>query len=72
MTDRINALIVTLDHDIREDDVEHIVGAIHMIKYVASVKKNVADIGSHIAYERAVLAVGKALFDALDNVKPTG
>ena len=52
MTDRHAGYLVTLDRDIREDDAEAIMAAIHMIKGVISVKPVVADIGLHIAAER--------------------
>jgi len=43
MTDRINALNVVLNRDIRDDDVEAVVKAIHMIRGVADVGLNVAE-----------------------------
>lgn len=43
MTDRINGLYVVLDHDIREDDVEHIVNAIRQIRCVLDVQKNISN-----------------------------
>jgi hypothetical protein len=42
MTDRHAGYIVTLDHDIREDDAQRIIEAIEMIKHVISVKPIVA------------------------------
>jgi hypothetical protein len=36
MTDRYNSLTVVLDRDIREDDAEHILNAIRMIKGVGN------------------------------------
>jgi len=38
MTDRLKGVLVTFDHDIREDDAEQIIAAIGMIKHVADVK----------------------------------
>ena len=38
MTDRINAFIVILDRDIREDDAEDTITALKQIKGVLSVK----------------------------------
>lgn len=38
MTDRLKGFVVTLDHDIREDDAEEILNAIRMVKGVVSVK----------------------------------
>ena len=37
MTDRIKGFIVTLDKDIREDDIDEIVTALKMVKRVADV-----------------------------------
>ena len=47
MTDRIHALTVTLDADVREDDVEPIVNAIRQIRHVLSVDQHVSDISQH-------------------------
>lgn len=65
MTQRINALTVVLEKDIREDDVELITNAIRMLKYVLSVNTNVSDINSHIAYQRARYDIQDKLFEAL-------
>ena len=43
MTDRAHALTVTLIRDIRVDDVEHIMGAIGMLKGVLKVAPNLVD-----------------------------
>ena len=53
MTDRIFALTVVLEDDVRDDDVTAITDAIEMIRGVLSVKRHVADIGQHAANERA-------------------
>lgn len=65
MTQRINALTVVLEKDIREDDIELITNAIRMIKYVLSVDTNVSDINSHIAYQRARYDIQDKLVEAL-------
>lgn len=49
MTDRVNALLVVLDKDIRTDDIGSLVNAIKCIKHVVDVKLNIADVNSHIA-----------------------
>ena len=41
MTDRIRTLTVALDADYRDDDVEQIINAIHMVKGVSAVKPGV-------------------------------
>ena len=38
MTQRVKGFVVSLDNDMREDDVEHIVNAIKMIKGVSGVQ----------------------------------
>ena len=52
MTDRIHALTVVLDRDIRDDDLEPIITAIRMIRHVADVQLHVADMGTHTAMVR--------------------
>lgn len=53
MTDRVNALIVVLKKDMRDDDVQRIKGAIACFEHVLSVTNNVRDVGDLVAYERA-------------------
>ncbi len=65
MTDRLNALTVVLDKDIRVDDAEALIAAISQFRGVLSVQGNVSDINSHIATERAMYAVREKVFEAL-------
>lgn len=65
MTDRINALVVILEKDVRTDDVESAVNAIRMIKGVLDVKKNVADIADAVAYGRAKSLLLKKMVEAV-------
>lgn len=65
MTDRLNALIVVLEQDIREDDARPLIQAISQLRGVASVQPNVADIASHIAHTRARHEIETRLFKAL-------
>lgn len=53
MTDRLRGFVVTLEHDIREDDAAVVVSAIEQIRGVLSVKAVVADLAHHMATERA-------------------
>ena len=53
MTDRISSFTVTLDHDMRVDDVEFVINAIKAIKHVRSVVPKVANIEQYLAQERA-------------------
>lgn len=43
MTDRYGALTVILDRDIREDDAEHLMNAIRMMRGVAEVKGEITE-----------------------------
>lgn len=65
MTDRYNALVVTLERDIRDDDAEHIIQAIQMIKGVLSAEGNVADMSSHVAESRVRQDLGKKIWAIL-------
>lgn len=49
MTDRIQALIVTLDGDIRDDDLQPVIAAIGQIKHVIAVDPIVAKAEDHIS-----------------------
>lgn len=65
MTDRVNALIVTLHNDIRIDDVEPLMDAIRQFSLVLQVDPNIADIDSHVAYARARGELGGKLLNVL-------
>lgn len=65
MTNRFNALTVVLDKEIREDDAEHLIGAIRMLKGVLSVSGNVTDVGVHIAYEKAKREISDKLWEVI-------
>lgn len=65
MTDRVNALLVVLDKDIREDDVEFLINALRCLRNVCDVKRNVADYNSAIAYSRVKSELHIKLFNVL-------
>jgi hypothetical protein len=67
MTDRINALTVVLRRDIREDDLRPLVEAIGQFRDVLSVEPHVADLESHIAYDRARADLRQQLWNALED-----
>lgn len=48
MTDRFKGLVVTLDHDIREDDARAVMDAIRLHRFVVDVRGVVADMDDHI------------------------
>ena len=52
MTDRLKGVLVTFDRDIREDDAEHILNAIRMVRGVQDVSPLVADHVDHLARVR--------------------
>lgn len=66
MTDRLIAFTVTLQKPIREDDAEHIIAAIKMIKGVSQVVPVVSDINTHYAFERAYRILRKRVLAAVD------
>lgn len=55
MTDRIKGFVVTLDSDIRIDDIDQIVNAIKMIKGVCSVEPSVSNFDDTMNRERIKL-----------------
>lgn len=65
MTDRVNALVVTLDGDYRIDDVQSIIDALYMIKGIVHVEENVSDVESHVAYSLARSRISNKLFKVL-------
>ena len=65
MTDRVNALTVTLERDIRIDDVQVLVDAIKMLRGVMSVETHISNIEQHIAEERVRIEFKQKLWEAL-------
>lgn len=53
MTDRIHSLTVVLEHNIRDDDIELLIKAIKMIRWVNEVVPIVADSAAYMAESRA-------------------
>ena len=66
MTDRYNAVVVTFDREIREDDAEHLINAIRMLKGVVDVTPNVSDINSHIAESKVKRELADKLYSILN------
>lgn len=52
MTDRVKGFTVTLEKDIRTDDVEVILNAVRMIKGIAHVEPSLSTHEDHINQER--------------------
>lgn len=65
MTNRYNAFLVVLEHDIRDDDAEPILNALKQIKGVLSVKPHVKEFSDSIAQERARQELRMKLWNAL-------
>jgi inosine-uridine nucleoside N-ribohydrolase len=61
MTNRINAITVVLDTDMREDDAEALLAAIRQLRGVLSASGNIADPHTHVAQERMRHELGQKL-----------
>ena len=68
MTDRVKGLIVTLDRDIRIDDVEHAVNAVKMIKGVSSVQLSISTPEDHMARARVMSEIRDKLYDFIQGL----
>lgn len=65
MTDRINALTVCLEQNIREDDIEPLLAAIRQLRGVLDVQPHVADMESYVAEQRARQELRDKLWELL-------
>lgn len=65
MTDRYKGFVVTLTDDMRDDDAQHVIDAIKMIKHVANVEPMVSDMADYLARERARRELIDQLWDVL-------
>lgn len=72
MTTRHAAYIVTLADDIRDDDDEHIINALRMVKGVIAVTPVPANYEIGIAWERANHEWRQRLLDLMDQVRKDG
>lgn len=63
MTDRVKGLTITLEKDVRVDDVEYIVNAIKMIKGISSVDLSIVTFDDHINRARIYGEVRTKLFE---------
>lgn len=68
MTDRVKALTVVLDADIREDDVECIVNAVRCIKHVSSVTMETVGLDDYMARQRVASDCYMAIIQAAKSV----
>lgn len=68
MTDRIRHLTVTLDEDIRDDDLKLIVSAIEHVRGVADVLPNIVTAKDLLARQAVRAEVQQQLHEAVDGV----
>jgi hypothetical protein len=68
MTDRIRHLTITLDRDIRDDDVAAIISAIEHVRGVASVEGHVVDASDHLARSVVRSEIRGKLHEAIESV----
>ena len=66
MTDRVKGFTVTLEHDIRVDDVEMILNAVRMIHGVAHVEPSITTSEDHMNRMMIRTEMRKKIFKALD------
>lgn len=71
MTDRHAGYVVTLAHDIREDDAQALIAAIAQLRGVVSVRPIVSNPALHIALMRAGTKYREALFQAIEALEKT-
>lgn len=65
MTDRVKALTVVLDTDIRTDDIEVLVSAILCMKHVSAVSKSVVTSDDFVNRERIKYELSQKLIEVL-------
>lgn len=65
MTNRIHALTVVLEENVREDDAQEIINAIGMIRRVLEVKAHVTDVAQYTSDVRARHELGMKLADVI-------
>jgi hypothetical protein len=68
MTDRVRHLTVTLDEDLRVDDLKPIASAIRHVPGVASVEHHVVRVEDHLARQAVRAEVQQKLHEAVDGV----
>lgn len=65
MTDRLNAFVVVLARDLRDDDAQATLDAIGQLKGVLTVTPHIADVGDLVAGARVRDELGAALWAVL-------
>jgi inosine-uridine nucleoside N-ribohydrolase len=65
MTDRYSSLTVVLEKDIREDDAQALVAAIHQLRGVLTVEGNVANLSEFVIEQRVRQEFREKLWEVL-------
>ena len=65
MTDRVKALTVILEQDMRDDDVQVIIDAIRLIRHVARVEPLIVTAEDHLARARVKQELLQQIIDIL-------
>lgn len=68
MTQRINGLTIILDKEYRNDDVQHIIEALKMIKGVQQVNMMPVEACCHIKVMSAEHQIKRQLYKVIDNL----
>lgn len=68
MTDRIKALTVVLEDNIRDDDAELIINAIRAIRRVIAVEKHIAEPDHFIVKQQVKFEIRSKIFDLYDQL----
>jgi hypothetical protein len=65
MSDRYHSLVVSLKEDMHEEHLQRLIHAIELMRGVLSVDRNVANIESHVAEERARRDLGEQILKVI-------
>ena len=68
MTDRVHALTVVLEHDMRDDDVQALIDAIRCMRFVAGVSTHVAELADYSARAHVRTQLYAKLHEALGEI----
>ena len=63
MTDRVKGFTVTLEKDIRIDDVETLMNSIKMLRGIASVTPSITTSGDHMNREMVAMEYRKKMYN---------
>lgn len=68
MTDRVKGFYVTLEQDVRVDDVESLVNAVRQLKGVAAVNVNISNADDWMNRMQLRSQIRRKLYSAIDRV----